>query len=257
MVICTREEERNVPLIEACVQRGLQAVSLPLIKTEPLPLGLADRAVIGSALDDPEAVICWSSPTAVRLGVAAFPELLTAHRTALRRCGIAVPGEGTGSEWRSIAGYSPTVIASAPTGSDLAQTILERCPPFRRAVLIGPQSPRPELAETLEAGKLSVSQIVVYRTIPQEVSPESIEWFASLSQNVILFCSPSAVNAFMQSGLFRRGGPVCCAAFGPSTAAAARRFGSEVVVEHARGSIDGFVEEVAAWVRVRQGERDQ
>jgi uroporphyrinogen-III synthase len=74
--------------------------------------------------------------------------------------------------------------------------------------------------------------------------------FVENSSNAILFFSPSAVQAFRYSGLADRSCSPRCAAFGPTTAAAVRELGWALVVEHDKGSVEQFVDEIALWVRL-------
>jgi uroporphyrinogen-III synthase len=245
IIVCTREKERNADLIKEFSERGLHAISLPLITTESLSISEEDRALIAAALDDPDCVICFSSPTAVKYGISGLPALRTPPR-----CSIAVQGTGTASAWEAAASYPASLIASGPTGSELAGTILKNSPPLSRAILIGAESPRPELAAILSDGGLSVSRIVAYRTVPRKISPEMASIFVENSSNVILFFSPSAVQAFRYSGLADRSCSPRCAAFGPTTAAAVRELGWALVVEHDKGSVEQFVDEIALWVRL-------
>jgi uroporphyrinogen-III synthase len=245
IIVCTREKERNADLIKEFSERGLHAISLPLITTESLPISEEDQALLAAALDDPDCVICFSSPTAVKYGISGLPALRTPPRSS-----IAVQGTGTASAWEAAASYPASLIASGPTGSELAGTILKNSPPLSRAILIGAESPRPELAAILSDGGLSVSRIVAYRTVPRKISPEMASIFVENSSNVILFFSPSAVQAFRYSGLADRSCSPRCAAFGPTTAAAVRELGWALVVEHDKGSVEQFVDEIALWVRL-------
>ena len=247
IIVCTREEERNASLIKEFSKRGLRSISLPLITTEKIPISEEDRAIISSALDDPDCFICFSSPTSVQYGFEGFPTL-----NATPQCSIAVQGTGTAAAWHSATSYPASLIASGPTGTEFAETILKKSPPPTRAILISAASPRPELAAVLSARGVSVSRIIAYKTVPMNISAENAKILVGNGSNMILFFSPSAVQTFRDSELAKRGWIPKCAAFGPTTAAAVRELGWPVKVEHHSGSVEQFVDEIAAWVRLNE-----
>lgn len=238
-IVCTRESARNRPIIAELASRGVEGVSFPLIKTEAIPLSTDQQRQFVATLNDERSVLCMMSPNGVRYALRAVPPLLTAPR-----CVVAVQGDATAEAWSSMSGFSPSIIATGPTGADLGATILANSPALKHALLVGPMVPRPELAAVLTQGGLTVERLAVYRTDACPVPPESRRAFAEMGECWVLFFSPSSVRAFVDAELYRINEYARYAAFGPTTAVALREAGLHVSYEHHTADQRAFVDEL-------------
>lgn len=245
-IVCTREEARNRAIIGDLAREGIEAVSLPLITTTAVPLSIIEQNTLVAALNDDTCVLCVTSPNGVRYLFATTP-----HPPTPLRCRVAVQGHATAEAWKSLTGFAPSIIAQGSTGSELGKTILAHESGLKRALLISPAEPRPELAAVLSHGGLTVQRLAVYRTDACAVCLEAKRAFAEMGECLVLFFSPSSVRSFVDAQLHQVNEHALYASFGPTTATALRDNGLLVALEHHKGEQSAFIEEIRELAKSR------
>lgn len=207
-IILTREQDSNRVWADQLQQAGLRFLSLPLLRYEALPLpNDLDLAIFDWVL--------FTSPQ----GVRALRDL-TAD-LGLARCGAL--GHGTTLALRE-AGWPENLNAGALDGAGLADHFLSVVKKPCRILLPGPQRRMSEPRASLAAAGHRVQELPLYATLP--VAAAAIAAADLRPDDVLFFCSPSAVRAFAAA----RDDKLRCVAIGATTADACRAAGFEATV---------------------------
>lgn len=207
-IVVTREQALGRPWVERLTAAGLPALALPLLAYEDLA---------PSPDLDPAAFdwILFTSPRAVAAFVAAG---LRAGRAK-----VGALGFGTAAAL-GRAGLRDDLGADAPDGAALAAWFTARVPTPARVLLPGPEKRLKEPRAGLEAAGFRVVQAALYRTLA--VPPSALPADPPAGDDIVFFCSPSAVHAFTAAWSARP----ACVAIGGTTAAAAQEAGFPVAV---------------------------
>lgn len=196
-VVLTREAQGNAPWLARLAASGLPALDLPLLRYEaleaPTPVGEWDWALVTSP-QGARALAAWGRlPAGVKLGTL---------------------GGGTRAALEA-AGLRDELGVETPDGAALARAFLARVTAPCRVLLPGAESRLNEPGLSLRAAGCEVLALALYRTVvvpPAELPP--VTWRAD---DVVFFCSPSAVRAFAAAWTERPR----CVAIGVTTAEAA------------------------------------
>jgi uroporphyrinogen-III synthase len=207
-IILTRQEDRNQDWSARLTAAGRTVFELPLLRYESLSL--------------PEGVetgtydwILFTSPQGVTAFVAAGLD------TGSARCGVL--GAGTAAAL-TVAGLRDDLQARARTGAELAQAFLAKATAPGRVLLPGPLRRLAEPTESLTTAGFEVRELALYATLPVESRDLPPLEFAP--DDIVFFCSPSAVRSFVKSLSDRPR----CVAIGHTTAHVARTAGFETAV---------------------------
>lgn len=202
-IILTREEHRNRSWAERLHRAGLAYVELPLVRYAALP------APASRDFSDFDWIL-FTSPQGVRAFADLRPEIGDA------RCGVL--GHGTAAVLRQ-AGWRDDLNAGAADGVAFAGRFLAVAGEPGRVLLPGPTRRLAEPRASLTAAGYIVQELPLYETLA--VAPASIVAAEMQPDDVLFFCSPSAVRAFADA----RDDRPPCVAIGQTTAAACRAAG--------------------------------
>jgi len=202
-IILTREKDSNQGWAERLRAAGRPHASLPLVWYAPLSLP-ASRDF--TTFD----WILFTSPQGVRAFVDLQPDIGGA------RC--AVLGHGTATALRN-AGWRDDLNAGALTGDDFATKFLAQAGQPGKVLLPGPKRRLTEPRASLENAGYVVQELPLYETRPSD--PAIVAGAELRPDDMIFFCSPSAVQAFAAA----RDDKPQCVAIGKTTADACRAAG--------------------------------
>jgi len=205
-IILTRASESNRPWRRSLEAAGAEVLVLPMVRFEPLPL--------------PEDLdlrifdwILFTSPQ----GVRAYRD------TGLCACHACMGALGGGTAATLAAcGLSDDLGTRATTGAELAHYFVDQISPPGSILLPGPLKRLDEPRVGLLAGGFAVTELALYRTDP--VPAADLPTAPFVNGDVVFFCSPSAVDAFVAAYAERPP----CVAIGTTTAVAAREAGFTV-----------------------------
>jgi uroporphyrinogen-III synthase len=227
-VLVTRE--RPGELAEMLTARGATVIHVPLVAVvDPSDAGAALRAAL-SCLRDFDWLVVTSAAGAERVGsaVAEVPVRLAAVGTATARA------------LESHAGRPIDLVPAVQRADALVAAFVERVPAPQRVLIAQADIAAPTLADGLRAAGHEVTVVTAYRTVANE--PDRAAEVAMAGADAVLFASGSAVESWCRR--FGAAAPPVVVAIGPTTAAAADRFGlklSAVATDH---SLDGLVTEL-------------
>ncbi|HEU4365075.1 MAG TPA: hydroxymethylbilane synthase [Candidatus Krumholzibacteria bacterium] len=241
-VVVTRPRGQALELCERLQALGAVPICAAAIRIEPMAdPGALDDAIRGIASFD------WLVFTSVN-AVEVFRERWMRSGRSAAYPGVKVAAIGTAtaralSEWGIEADFVPAQFV----GDALARELPVE--PGQRVLLPRAEIARRETVEILAARGADVTDLAVYRTLPEEIGAGVLD---DLRRGVdaILFTSESTVNHFMSA---IRGhvpadtlaGRARIACIGPVTAAAARELGLRVDAVASVHTTTGLLESLA------------
>jgi uroporphyrinogen-III synthase len=232
-VLVTRPTHQATSLVRALAAYGANVTAIPLIRIAGLGEqdGPAQAPVYewlqqAQALDpaaDPGWLAITSANGAHQVVRAATTWGGADGTRLLRRFRLAAVGPATAAKLRQD-GFVAGLVPSEHTGEALATALADTLEQGQRVTLARGDLASPLLPERLRAAGATVTELVVYRTLPDRAGLEAVRReLASGHLDVVVFTSPSAVHACLDAcGGEARNllGPVRRAAIGPVTAAA-------------------------------------
>jgi uroporphyrinogen-III synthase len=228
-VLVTRE--RPGELAEMLTARGATVIHVPLVAvTDPGDGGAALRDAL-SGLREFDWLVVTSAAGAERVGSAV------AEAPGVR---LAAVGTATARELESCARRPVDLVPAVQRADALVAAFVEREPSPQRVLIAQADIAAPTLADGLRAAGHVVTVVTAYRTVAPESDPAAE--LAVAGADAVLFASGSAVEHWYRR--FGAEAPPIVVAIGPTTAAAADRFGlklSAVATDH---SLDGLVTEL-------------
>jgi uroporphyrinogen-III synthase len=232
-VLVTRE--RPGELAEILTARGATVIHVPLVAvTEPSDGGAALRRAL-SDLREFDWLVVASAAGAERVGsaVAGVPGIR-----------LAAVGTATARELEACAGRPVDLVPAVQRADALVAAFVERESSPQRLLVAQADIAAPTLADGLRAAGHDVTVVTAYRTVSPEPdrAAELADEVAVAGVDAVLFASGSAVESWCRR--FGVETPPVAVAIGPTTAAAADRFGlklSAVATDH---SLDGLVTEL-------------
>ena len=241
-IVLTHSHGRFEGLADALRQRGHAVAHRPLIVTRPRPTeDVRDEA--RGMLSLPW--LLFTSPSAVE----AFAALEIGWRTPEGDAPlVGAVGLKTASALRR-AGVEPALTAErTPRADGLARTFL--ADPRATGPVGLPQGDRalPTLRRELEGAGLEVFPLVLYETVPQELTAaaadDGLDPDAATAAELVVLASPSAVQVLPQE----LAGRATLVAIGPTTASALAKRGL-ACRQAAAPSVAGILAEVEAVTR--------
>ncbi len=216
-VVLTRESEDNRALAALLEPEGIDVIDYPCIAIRPIrPPETLIRALEGG--DAFKSVVFTS-----RRGAAIFMESPGAGREALAKTLVAAVG-GKTAETLAAFGVRVDVAAAEQTGESLARDLLARLGPGDRVLHVRGNLTTGVLARTLEAGGVSVAELVVYENVRPELAPLEED-----ARYVVVCASPSAAERFLEANPWARSGRFI--AIGPVTAGRLKELGVRDVAQ--------------------------
>lgn len=198
-IILTRQKQRNQPWLQTLAAAGFQVLDLPLVRFEAL-------VIPAEYLDNSHDWILFTSPQGVDAFVASGLKSKGSRMGAL--------GAGT-STALSAHGFPDDLGFNGLDGVELAQAFTAQIEAPATVLLPGAAKRMEEPRVSLEKAGFVVNELPTYKTLP--VSPDELT-AEFHSNDVIFFCSPSAVRAFVSAFADRPD----CVAIGETTAAVCR-----------------------------------
>ncbi len=183
IVILTREQGDNVPLLNRLQQAGIEVLSYPCIETTLLPY--EETCLPVGRHPEYFQVIIFTS----KRGVAGTAPVHA--RIARSSQLIAVVGETTANAVREAIGREPGIIADPSTAASLARQLTAVLNPGDRVLYVRGNKSMGILQEVLTAKGFSVTEQVVYQNKMPELKP-----LPSFEKGIVLFAGPSAVDCF-------------------------------------------------------------
>ncbi len=201
-IILTRQRERNQVWHQRLAEAGVNVSDLPLLHFSPIEAP-------ADCQTDTFDWILFTSPQGVDAFVAANLNSGQAKLGAL--------GAGT-SEALQAVGLSDDLGFKGRDGRELADAFIKKVNLPASVLLPGAANRLPDPRVTLNAAGFQVRELPLYETL--SVSPENLV-LDFLPNDLIFFCSPSAVRAFVAAFAERP----ACVAIGETTAALCRDHG--------------------------------
>lgn len=219
---------------------GAEVLERPLIRIEPPadPEPLR-RAVSGLRAYD------WLVFTSVN-GVRAFAQA-QGGTTVTRPPRIAVVGSATASAVTEVLGWRVTASPSRFSGAALPEA-MAAAGPVSGARILWPRaaSAQETLGRLLRAAGAVVDDPEAYRTVAvAETSRTLAREVAAGEVDVVLFASPSAVEAYAAAGGAAHGAYI--GVIGPTTAAAAQAAGLPVHIEPVEQTFNALIDALAKY----------
>lgn len=207
-IILTRERDRNRPWAVRLAAAGFEVSELPLVTFTTLE---APEDLDTGAFD----WILFTSPQGVRSFKAAGFSTGTARMAAL--------SSGTAAALEK-AGWQDALGLRTRDGVEFAQAFLAVVQYPGRVLLPGANRRLPEPRASLTVAGCQVRELPLYETRP--VDPAGLPAEPCAPDDVVFFCSPSAVKAFTGAWTVRPR----CVAIGHTTAKATLKAGFETAV---------------------------
>jgi uroporphyrinogen-III synthase len=235
--VVTRDAEATDAYAPALVPLGLEAVAMPVTRTEaPEDAGALTRAIeLGG-----HSAILVASPRAALALIAA-----RGHASLFD---VWAVGPAT-ARVLEAAGVNPIVPEHAKDGATVARAMLGHSLAGKRVLVPRAADGRDEAIEILRAGGVDVEPIVAYRTVPAHAdAPELVRGRELLVAGEAAVCcvfSPSQVAA-LEALLGIRKLVTRWAAIGDTTAEALRDAGAELIAVADSPTPEGMAKAVAA-----------
>lgn len=239
-VLITRDEDADGPLSLALRALGAEPLCLPVVHHEPP----ADPAPLRAAVLH-AATFDWLVFTSAR-AVDAFAG---APGASLANCRVAVVGTSTAHAVEKAGGkvaLQPAEAHAAALGSEL---LAAGVGPGTRVLFVRAEGARRELPDMLTAAGAELTEVVGYRTAALKASEPLREAMALRRPDAVLFCSPSAVEAFaaavapLSPAAFLAG--VMVGSIGPTTSEALKAAEMPVAVEATDRTFEGLARALA------------
>jgi len=200
-IVLTRQAEANRPWAARLRTAGYAVLELPLLRFELLPAP-AELVVADWLL--------FTSPQ----GVRAF----TGAGLSKGKARVAALGTGTAAVLTQV-GLTDHLDLEARDGSELASAFVAAVEAPARVVLPGAQRRLEEPRATLETAGFEVAELPLYETVA--LTRDDLPTAPFTGGDVVFFCSPSAVGAFVGAWDERPD----CVAIGETTAPPLRAAG--------------------------------
>jgi uroporphyrinogen-III synthase len=201
-IVLTRQQQRNRIWLQSLVKAGLEVLELPLLQ-------FAELAVPQPYLDTAYDWILFTSPQAVE----AF------LKVGLKPRGAKLGALGSGTSAALVAaGLADDLGFRGRDGGELAKAFIKQVAPPASVLLPGAKNRLADPKLSLAAAGFQVQELATYETHPVVPSELKVEL---KPDDILFFCSPSAVKAFLAAFSER---PVCVA-IGETTATVCRENG--------------------------------
>jgi uroporphyrinogen III methyltransferase/synthase len=246
-IIVTRSREQASALTEKLGELGANVIEVPSIRIAPPDDTEAVHARIENIAD-----YDWIIFTSIN-GVSYFFKYLFEMGFDARRLSgakICAIGPATAGELACMR-VRPDLVPEKYVSEDIAESLIHRGEVDGKSFLLPRADIAPKtLSETLaKAGAKSVDDLVVYRTVEEDLSDRNDvrDALSGDRLDLVTFTSSSTVRSFEK--ILRRYAPdkkkgLACAAIGPVTADTARELGFRVEITAPVHTIEGLVEAI-------------
>lgn len=232
-VVVTRPADPTDALTLGLADAGASVITAPAITLAPIEVDLA-RTLDGWGDGD---WIAFTSAAGVRWFALRLAEGGRAWPAGVR---IAAIGPATRA---ALAAHEVVTDLTPPEahGESLLAALCDALEGATRVLLPGAEATRDVLPDGLRDAGHEALPLPLYRTVPADPGPDR----ATLDgADLVTFCSPSAVTAFLARATVPPGARV--ATIGPVTTRAARDAGLEVAIEASPHTADGLVAAIIA-----------
>ena len=251
-VLVTRAREQAAELVDRLAALGADPIEAPVIRIAPPE----DRTPLLEAAAAP-AAFDWIVFTSVNAVDAFMGALLDGNRDVrmLKGPKLCTVGPGT-AERLSRYGIKVDLLPDEFRAEGVILA-MEGSGPLEGLRVLLPRADigREVIAEQLRRSRALVTDVVAYRTLPEDALPESDpDVYRLLLEgriDVVTFASSSAVRSFARicgadqaADLLRH---TVVAVIGPSTAEAARQLGVQAAVQPRASTIPALVDAIAAY----------
>ena len=227
-MIVGREDPGELKALLA--DQGATVLHVPLIATvDPDDGGRALRTEL-DRLGDYDWLVVSSVHGAERVGAAA--------RTA-PAVRLAAVGRSTAARLAELAGRPVDVVPRTQRAEVLAADLVEVMPASASLLIAAADRSEQRLEDDLRTHGFSVTLVVAYRTVLTPPDSATMDELLERADALLLTSGSSAESWADAPGREHFDGPIV--AIGPSTAAAARRFGVSVTAVAADHSLSGLV----------------
>ncbi len=247
-LVVTRSLEQADDLAQQLAALGATPLICPVLTFAPLPL----PAWLTPAAVTAYTWVLFTSANAVRFFWGAGREL-EAPLYAAGRPQIASVGPATAEALQAV-GVVPDWIPPVSTGEQLALTLPLTPGEKARILLPRARAGRPEIVARLQQQGAEVDDVPLYETRPTQPTPAMA---AQLAQgfDMVIFTSPSTVHNFC--AVYGGQPPsFITACLGPTTAAAAQRYGLTVAVQPTHTTIPALVAAIANFYNIKHSTDD-
>jgi uroporphyrinogen-III synthase len=226
-VLVTRE--RPGDLAAKLVARGATVIHVPLIAVE-------EPADGGEALQD--ALACLADYDWLVVTSPAGSERVGAAARSAPGVRLATVGTATARVLEHESGRPVDLLPSVQRADGLASAFIAEVRSPQRVLVAQADIAAPTLSDALRRAGHDVTTVTAYRTV--HLRPDSADVDGA---DAVLFASGSAVESWCRV-FGADSGPPLVVVIGPTTAAAAERFGLKVSAVAADHSLDGLVTEL-------------
>ena len=230
-LLLTRSAADNRRWAAALEAGGAEAVSLPCIATESLPLAAEQITQELESCD----VIALTSPRAVHALAACLDAKAASLHEGKR---LAAVGPATAAAVQARWGRVD-FVAPAGTAGDLGALLAAHAPKIQQVLCAGAREGRTDLVDALQAAGVACRHVATYATLPATTrGPRMALVHARL--DAALLASPSALTGLL--ALARIPEKVPLVTIGPTTSEAVRDAGLRVAAESTTRDLTGMVE---------------
>jgi len=248
-ILVTRSAAQAGELTQVLAERGAEVIAFPTIRIVP-PASWTRVDAVSKKLAGYDWILFTSANA-----VTAFFERYFARGGDLRSLSqvrVAAVGPATAERLRNF-GLQADRIPKEYSGRGLAKDFAEAEVRGKSFLLPSSDLARDDAAEILRKHGARVTKLVVYRTaMPSYRRPELKRFFAGEAFDLLTFTSPSAIENIFK---ILRGTPYLkslrqtpVAVLGPTTAAAARKFGLKVRVQPKASTLEAFIAAVMKYL---------
>ena len=220
--------ERPGELAAKLAERGATVIHVPLIAVADVDDGGEALRDALSTLADHDWLVVTSPAGSERVGAAA--RLAPGVR-------LATVGTAPARVLEHESGRTVDLVPAIQRADGLVAAFCTAVTSPQRVLLAQGDLAPSTLADALRRAGHDVTTVVAYRTVPLESDPSAVS-----GADAVLFASGSAVESWWRA--FGTATPPLVVAIGPTTAAAADRFGLKVSAVAADHSLDGLVTEL-------------
>ena len=224
-VVVTRPVGQAQELVDRLTALGADVVALPLTRIVPI----TESPQIAAALRDLARydVIVVTSAN----GATCFADQIERAAVApAQTTTIAAVGQAT-ADALTARGLRVDLVPPLATGGAIVAALAARGVPGLRVLLPRARAGRPELSEGLRAAGAVVDDVALYDTMACQVTVDEFAAATAGDGVTIVVTAPSGIEALAALVPDTSGFSPRLVTIGPTTSAAARRFGFEIAAE--------------------------
>ncbi|MEA2108098.1 MAG: uroporphyrinogen-III synthase [Pseudomonadota bacterium] len=252
-ILVTRPESQAESFVSLLRREGAIPVLLPTIETIPPDSWVSvDQAI--ASLEKYQWLI-FTSVNGVNFFCNRFEDL-NHNLSRLKHCNIISVGPKTSAALRK-RGLESKIVAEKFQGEGILQALADTPVAGKYFLLPRALKAREILPETLRQRGAKVDVIMVYQTVFPQKSAGKINKLFTDQQNIdiLTFTSSSAVSNLVnhchEPLIAERIRQLPTACIGPITTATARELGLNVLIEASQYTVEGLIEAIKEWLKVK------